>query len=584
MTDEHPRPASASPRWPHHPWQRAILATVAGALVFLSVATFDVWPLAWFAFAPLFFAIQDCTPRRAFLWGWLMGLVTNVGGFYWIPLLLMRFGKLSVPVAWLLFLLLAAYQGLHFGAVAWAIQRTRRHKPLPLTLLAPIFLVTAEFLMPFIFDWYVSISQAWVVPVIQIADLTGPTGVSALLLITSGALYDATSALAEHRPIPKRPILIGLAIIAAALIYGQIRIAQVQDRRIHAEKVKVGIVQANIGITQKGRARLAWKHHVIHLRESHALQDAGADLLIWPESSYPWAIARERTHDFGPKDRRQVMRGLKVPLIFGAITYGAKERFPYNTAFMMDPDGKILGRFDKNYLLVFGEYIPFYSTFPKFRKWFPAASNFNHGKSVTTFPFHGKRIAPLICYEDLLPAFTRRLAKLRPNLLVNITNDAWFGATSEPYEHMALAVYRAIELRVDLVRSVNTGTSSIIEATGHVQVQTRAHDPVVEPGIKPETLIGDVRLLPGAKTVYTEVGDLFASTALVASLFLLFGMPLWLRRRGATPPLSSAHQKTADANAGTAPSPPKKTRHRTSRKHTKPERTGKPARRTKRLR
>jgi apolipoprotein N-acyltransferase len=529
---------SQAARWPQHGWQRVLLACLAGAMVFLATATFDIWPLAWLAFVPLYFAIQDCTPRQAFLLGWLAGLVTNVGGFYWIPHLLMRFGKLSLPVAWLLFLLLAAYQGLHFGLVSWAIQRTRRRMDLPLTLLGPVFLVAAELLMPFIFDWYIAISQAWIVPVIQIADLTGPLGISALLMISAGVVYDVTSARLAQRPIPLRPALIGLGLIAAALIYGQVRIAQVDAVRQRSEKVKIGVVQANIGIIQKGRARLALKHHLLHLRESWALQEAGAELLIWPESSYPWAIARERTHDYTERDRRKVMRRLKVPLIFGAITYARKERYPYNTAFMMSPEGKILGRFDKNYLLVFGEYIPFYDKLPQFKKWFPAASHFSHGKEVTTFPFRGKRIAPLICYEDLLPRFTRRLAKLRPNLLVNITNDAWFGATSEPYEHMALAVYRAIELRLDLVRSVNTGVTSVIDATGRVLSQTGAHDPVIEPGVKPERLLEDVRLMPGSKTVYTEIGDVFGYGALLGTLLLLIGVPIWTRRRGITPTLT----------------------------------------------
>ncbi|PID39069.1 MAG: apolipoprotein N-acyltransferase [Proteobacteria bacterium] len=538
-------------RWPQRGWQRASLAAVAGAMVFLATATFDVWPLGWIAFVPLFFAIQDGTPRRAFLLGWLAGLVTNVGGFYWIPHLLMRFGKLNVMVAWLLFLLLAAYQGLHFGVISWAIQRTRRKIDLPLTLLAPLFLVAAELLMPFIFDWYVAISQAWVVPVIQIADLTGPLGVSALLMISAGVIYDVASARLERRPLPLKPALIGMGLIAAALVYGQVRIAQVDALRAKAEKVKVGVVQANIGIIQKGRARLALKHHILHLRESWKLQEAGAELLIWPESSYPWAIARERTHDYAERDRRKVMRQLKVPLIFGAITYGLKERYPYNSAFMMSPEGNILGRFDKNYLLVFGEYIPFYNTFPKFKTWFPAASHFNHGKEVTTFPFRGKRIAPLICYEDLLPRFTRRLAKLRPNLLVNITNDAWFGATSEPYEHMALAVFRAVELRLDLVRSVNTGVTSVISANGRILSQTGAHDPVIEPGVKPERLLEDVRLMPGSKTVYTEIGDVFGYSALVASLLLLLGVPLYTRRRGITASLTPT---APAASVGAAPS------------------------------
>jgi len=150
--------------------------------------------------------------------------------------------------------------------------------------------------------------------------------------------------------------------------------AQVAETWSAAPKVKVGVVQANIGIVQKGRPGLAQEHLALHQRESQRLVARGAELLVWPESSYPYAIERERTHDFPPENPRQVMRGIKVPLLFGVLTYSQREEYPYNSAYMMEPDGRITGRFDKNFLLVFGEYIPFYDTFPSFRKWFPAAN------------------------------------------------------------------------------------------------------------------------------------------------------------------------------------------------------------------
>lgn len=544
-------------------WQRLALIAAGGCAVFLATATFDIWPLAWIAFVPIFIAVRDRTPKHAFLWAWLAGTITNVGGFYWIPGLLLRFGHLNLALGWGLFILLAAYQGLHFGLLAWAMQRTRGRYVLPMTLLAPVFMVAGELLMPFVFKWYLAITQAWIVPVIQVADLTGPLGVTALIMLANGAIYDALEPRLDGHPFALgtlrwRPLAIAAGIILAALIYGQVRISQVEAARAAAEKIKIGVVQANIGIVQKGRARLAMKHHLIHLRESKKLQEAGADLLVWSESSYPWAIARERTRDFDDRDRRKVMRGLKVPLIFGAITYAKNERAPYNTAFMMDPSGEIKGHFDKNKLLIFGEYIPFYETFPKFRKWFPAASHFTAGTTVTTFPFRGKRIAPLICYEDLMPHFTRRLAKLRPNLLVNITNDAWFGATSEPYEHMALAVFRAVELRLDLVRAVNTGVTSVIDATGRVLSQTGAHDPVVEPGVAPERLLETAALLPGAKTVYTEIGDVFGYLMLAGSVFLLFLLPLL------KPPSPVALAAAVGAAADARPADPKPSHGRTS--------------------
>lgn len=493
-----------------------------GCLLFLACADFDIWPLAWIGFLPVLLVTRADRPRRAFLWGWLAGLVANAGGFYWITHLLQRFGHLPFAVAFVLFLLLCAYQGLHFGIFLWIVRRVRAKRPeLPLTLLVPVTMTALELLMPFIFPWFLAITQAWVLPVIQVADLTGPLGVSFLLMMTNGLAADILFARLEARPFPRRAALATALTLALALGYGALRMHQTSTRWAAAPKVKVGVVQANIGIVQKGRPGLAQEHLALHQRESQRLAARGAELLVWPESSYPYAIERERDRDFPAEDPRQVMRGLKVPLLFGVLTYSQAEKYPFNSAYMMEPDGRITGRFDKNFLLVFGEYIPFYEKIPSFKRWFPAASHFQHGTEVTVFPFRDKKLGPLICYEDIIPAFGRRLAPLEPNLFVNVTNDAWFGSTSEPHEHLALAVYRSVEHRLGMVRAVNTGVSAFIDARGKVYAKTRSHDPVYEPGVPPTTLLEEAALMPPSRTVYAVVGDLFGYLCLAGTLALL---------------------------------------------------------------
>jgi len=516
---------------PKPSWAKLLLCTVSGCMIFLATATFDIWPLAWVSFVPLLFAIQGiATTRRAFFWGWFAGLVTNAGGFYWINLLLVRFGHFPQYASIPLYLLLMAYQGLHFGLFAYLVTRTRDTYPrLPMVVLAPVFWVSCELLMPFIFDWYMAITQAWNPLVIQVADLAGPLGVSFVLLVGSGVAFDVVAAWLKGECLPWKSSVAGLALIALALGYGALRIHQVDNDRVAAPKLKIGTVQGNVGIVEKGAAALAPSHHEMHLQISKELQDQGAELLVWPESSYPYAINRERKTDWPDHDIRKVMRGIKVPLIFGALTYSRKENYPYNTAYIMQPDGKITGSYDKNYLLVFGEYIPFYEKVPNFRKWLPEASHFAHGTEVTTFDYKGHKIAPLICYEDILPAFTRRLSKLEPNLMVNITNDAWFGQTSEPYEHLALAVFRSVELRLDMVRAVNTGVSAIIDSAGRVVIQTQSYDPVITPGVPAQGMLGEVALQKPGKTVYGMVGDLFGYLNL--GLTLLMMALLWRNSR-----------------------------------------------------
>ena len=509
---------------------RAAAAVASGSLWFLACADFDIWPLAWFAFLPCLVALRRDTPKRAFWFAWLCGFVANAGGFYWITTLLMRFGHMHRAPSTLLFALMMAYQGVHFGVMALIIRWIHTRRPdLPMALVLPATMTGLEYAMPFIFPWYLSITQAWVVPVIQVADLGGPSAVTFLLLLSNGAIYDLTVARLDHKPLRWKPAAVAAGVIAAALVYGFVRMAQFDERWAEAPKTDVGIVQANIGIIEKGRAGLAEKHLKLHQDLSKKLVERGADLIVWPESSYPYFYYRDMNHHWPKGTRRRVMAGIDAPLISGVITYGSESKYPYNSALMFEPDGRIVGKFDKNYLLVFGEYIPFYDKLPQFKKWIPEASNFSRGTTVTTFPFGDFRLGPMMCYEDIIPSFGRRVGKLWPHMLVNITNDAWFGATSEPYEHLALAVYRAVELRTGLVRAVNTGVSVLVDANGRVLKQTRSVDPVITPGVPPDSLLGEMALIEGGHTVYTAVGDLFSILNLMA-----VGVLLVVARRAGT--------------------------------------------------
>ncbi|HEY3357411.1 MAG TPA: apolipoprotein N-acyltransferase, partial [Polyangia bacterium] len=324
---------------------------------------------------------------------------------------------------------------------------------------------------------------------------------------------------------PWRRAAVAAGVVALALGYGQIRIRQVEARRAAAPMVKVGLVQANVGIVEKGRLVLAPKHLEIHQRLSSELTQKGAELIVWPESSYPYFFLRDQKQDW--TDDKAVLRHFRAPILFGSITGSRRERFPYNTALMMDETGTITGSFDKVFLLIFGEYVPFYAEIEKYITQFvPEAGNFARGKDPTVFPFKQYKLGPMICYEDIIPEFGRRLAQLRPNLLVNVTNDAWFGATSEPYEHMALSVYRTVEHRLDMVRAVNTGVSAYIDATGRVYKKSKSVDPQLTPDEPAVALLDEVAMLETG-TVYGAVGDLFGELCFALGLYLVLLHRRW---------------------------------------------------------
>jgi apolipoprotein N-acyltransferase len=528
------------------PAGRLGLSALAAVLMFLSAPTADLWPLMWIGIVPqIYVALEATTPKRAFLYGWLTGTIANTAAFFWMRGFLEHFGHMSALEALPIMMLLTSYQGLEFAFLSWGIYRVHRRVPgLPMAIVAPLVMVVIELCTPQIFPFYLAITQAWVPPVIQIADITGPLGVTFLLVAVNGALYDALVAWRAHRaaraaggtaPFDWRRGLRPLGAIAAVgafvLVYGFVRIHQVDARRAAAPKAKIGLVQANVGILEKWDPR-EFAHLVdLHQSLSADLQREGADLVVWPESSYSYVLSRDMQQDFPRGDRREIRRGLDKPLLFGAITRTPgeprtfRDKFPYNTALMMDAAGRITGKYDKVFLMIFGEYIPFYESIPWFTKLFPEASNVNRGEDPAVFPFehagHTFELGPLICYEDILPSFARRVAALHPNLFVNITNDAWFGKTAEPYQHMALAVFRTVEHRLEMVRAVNTGVSAHIDAAGRVVRESGTVDPLADPQPKPATLMADAALLDGGG-LYRYVGDLFGFLCLAALVILLW--------------------------------------------------------------
>jgi apolipoprotein N-acyltransferase len=216
---------------------------------------------------------------------------------------------------------------------------------------------------------------------------------------------------------------------------------------------------------------------------------------------------------------------------------------------MMDAAGNATGSYDKVFLMMFGEYVPFYDQIPWFTEIFPEASNFSRGSEPASFPLHTAagdfKLGPLICYEDILPSFARRVAKLGPNAFVNITNDAWFGRTAEPYQHLALAVFRTVEHRLEMVRAVNTGVSAHIDAAGRVLQATESVDPDDQPVVPPKTLLVDLAMLPGGG-LYRAVGDLFGFLCLLSLVALLAWAP------GAAARAATAHTAATQDDAATS--------------------------------
>jgi apolipoprotein N-acyltransferase len=270
-----------------------------------------------------------------------------------------------------------------------------------------------------------------------------------------------------------------------------------------------------MGIFEK-RAE-ALEGHRRHLEQSRELEREGElDLLVWPESAYVATLPRDL-----PWNGERVRRDLRTPMLFGGVSAERAngETKIYNTVFSMDADGIVRSTYDKTYLLMFGEYLPLGEVFPILYELSPNSGRFTKGTHVRPLTVGEWRISTPVCYEDILARFTREMVReANPHVLINLTNDAWFGDTQEPWIHLVLSRYRAIEHRRFLVRSTNSGISAVIDPLGRVVARTGL--------LTRENLRADIRMM-AEDTIYTKLGDWPGWLSLLAVAWMI------IRRRDA---------------------------------------------------
>jgi apolipoprotein N-acyltransferase len=500
------------------------LATLSGCLWFLAVTPFDLSVLAWIAATPMLLAVdRAATLKQALFLGWWAGVIETGGGFYWLIDVMQRFADFPLAAAAFVFLLFCAARALIFLLFTGIVRGIRNRRRVPMTLLAPVVMVSCELLVPQLFPCGQWISQAWHPLIIQIAELTGPLGVTALLMLVNGALYD----LAVDRRAARYPALTAAALLAAVLIFGAVRMRQVDAIVAQAPRLKVGLVQPNFAYTVDGEISRddAIRQLTALQLQSRRLQEAGAQLIVWSEGAYPVTLPREFTADFAPESLGMIRRGFSAPVVVGADMYDPTHEDAYNSAILIDAAGQAAGHYDKVRLLAFGEYIPGIETFPWLRKFLPEGTGrFTAGKGPGLLTLQGPggqdwKLGPVICYEDILQGFLRGVGQLHPNLLVNLTSDSWFGADTEPWEHLALAVFASVELRVSMVRAVNSGVSALIDPNGRLVQKSYADDPYRNP-LAADGIVVSAPRMTGGNTVYAAVGNLFAYLCMAATLIL----------------------------------------------------------------
>jgi apolipoprotein N-acyltransferase len=311
-----------------------------------------------------------------------------------------------------------------------------------------------------------------------------------------------------------------VAAVGMVVVYGLLRMPTIQAAIDAAPVVRVGMVQANVSIHEKEKVAL-FDVNVDRYRRLSAPMETRLDLLIWPESVAQWWVATN-ARQLAAKDHPYP--GLQTHLIYGGLAYtphrdptGKERADKYNSAFLIDPSGAVLGRYDKQVLLPFGEFMPGATWFPQLAAMSPQTGDFSAGVHAVTLDVPGKvRVAPLICYEDLPAGIARGMTQIGAEALLTIFNDAWFGSSVAPYQHEALALFRAIENRRYFMRVGNAGVTGVIDPLGRVVARLgQFTEEVLETEIRPLRL----------STFYTRHGDVFGWAVVAVALFLV------LRRR-----------------------------------------------------
>jgi apolipoprotein N-acyltransferase len=438
--------------------------------------------------------------RFGFAYGWLFGLGANVVALRFVPEVVMRFTPLPAIAAYTALVLLAAAQAIPWALGGLVAQLVARRVPtLPIWLAYAIGVYATTFL-PAVFPWTPAGGLTPWPGLVQIADVVGERGVTFLVALVAGlGAYAIGRARAERAPrAGLAPLGLAVAVVAVMLVYGRLRMAAVDRLREAAPHARVTLVQPGFEASDRWDADRAEMmiDRLTALTKSAELR--GTDLTVWPESAYPFTLPHSARHSL-PGARAVLQPGVHGPVITGAYLAGAKG-IGYNSAVLATRDGKLSPPYDKRHLLWFGETVPLSETFPWLRKVFAKGTGLAAGHESVVFTTGPIRAAVLNCYEDTLPEAGREAMELSPNLLVNITNDAWFVGSAEGELHLRLAVLRAIETRRDLVRAVNKGPTSFVDASGRV----RARYDLEMPG----TLPTSPALLTTPPTLFVRFGDL----------------------------------------------------------------------------
>lgn len=488
------------------------LVLVSGALTALAFPKFSFSFLIWISLIPLLYALAGKTPKQSFLLGLLAGFVFYALLLNWVPDVPAHYGGLSTVFSLLIFFVFMLYLALFWGLFSWVFSRLRHQLPIASYFIAPFIWVTFEFVLTHLltgFPWgLLGYAQFQNLMFIQMASVTGIYGLSFMIVLFQSLFV---LSMQQRR---RRFFFVGLAVILLIHLGGffSLRTSPASNGTFQAS-----VIQGNIS------SDISWDRlsteEIIQLFERHMdltylAHSEGAQLIIWPEFSVPLCFSCPYGIYLEFKNRIvHFVEDTGKTLLIGTneTRSSAEENEYFNTALCIGPDLNPT-EYYKMHLVPFGEYTPYKKVFSFINTMTHAIGDVTPGKEYVLHEVNGIRFGSPICYEVVFPDLVRRFVKNGARFLTTITNDGWYGKSSAPYQHFAIAVLRAVENRRFLLRAATTGISGIVDPHGRIlsksQLNIQTH------------LTGSITPL-SRLTPYARLGDTFAYGCLTLSLLFL---------------------------------------------------------------
>jgi len=466
--------------------------------------------LVYFALVPLFFALQDSSPKQAFKLGYFFGIISNVLLLYWIIWQTFYGEYFVLPGSLGAYLILALYPAVW----CWLLRLTSLRWRYGF-ILAPFLWVGLEYLRGLGqvgFPWLdIGYTQTGYLPMIQVASLTGIQGISFWVIALNLPVY-------LFLKCKKTRVVWGLVIVVFILIpylYGKKELS----KKIDSDMVKVALVQGNIDPNIKWDPQFLDYNFQVYDSLSREAATAKPDIIIWPETAVPCYLEKEPVY---LSKVEELSKELNTDLIVGTDDYyvlGPERYVFYNSSFRISPDYGLKEKYYKMQLVPFAERIPYSGNMRIFEEIELGQANFSPGRDYTLFQTRAGNFPAIICYEIVFPDLVRQFAQRGADFIVNITNDAWFGRTAGPYQHASMTIMRAVENRISIARCANTGISMSVDPYGRIIGKTSL--------FKTTNLVSEIPKR-SETTFFTKHGPWLGKLCLLVSL--LTGIVLLFKR------------------------------------------------------